>query len=223
MSNIDVPVLLKGMTGGTTSESSVMNVLATQLEDSSRNIEVFRDGSMSPRRGVDFIDISDGGDYMHTTRTIGTSSETSQESPSAEYAAFRTSDGDIIEKDIIFQDNVFKIYNHGSLRNFDTPDQTINPASLSRSWADQKYYSVQLKFADNKMFFASKRLQPGYFYLNTDNSTLSIAYLSIHTRDLDNATTTSSRVTLNGQYYECVEAHTSAAGGVHNALLERIF
>lgn len=209
MPNSDVPVLLKGMTGGVTSERTVMNVLSTSLEDTSRNIEVLRNGSFRPRRGVDFVGQSDSAAYMHTIRTGTTSSETSQESPSGVYAEFKTSDGEIVEKTIIFQDNKFKIFAHNNLRNYDSPNQTINPGSYVNT--QQKFHSTQMIFADNRIFFVGKKLQPGYLYLKTDNSTLGVVYLSIHTRDLDNATAVSSRVTLNGKYYECVEDHTSAS------------
>lgn len=212
MATVDVPTILKGLVGGITTERSVINTLPNQLASTARNVEVLRDGSFRPRRGADFIGLSDLGNYMSTTRTTTTSAETTQESPSGIYAVFRTSTGSIVERDIIFQNNTFKILHHSNLKNFDAPDQTIDPGD--RVNTEQKFYTVSFVFADNKVFFAGKKIQPGYLYLSSDDSTLSIAYLSLHTRDIDNATTTSSRVTYSGKYYECVEAHTSTATDV---------
>lgn len=214
MPNIDVPLLLKGATGGTTSERTVLNILSTHLEEDTRNIEVRRDGGVRPRRATDFIAISDSASYMHDIRTASTALETSQESPSGIYADFKTSDGELVEKTIIFQDNVFKIYQHNNLKNFDAPNQTINPGIYADT--QQKWHSVQMVFADNRIFFVGKKIQPGYLYLDPNNNTLNIVYLSLHRRDLDTATAVSSRVKLNGKLYECVEAYTSNATDLTN-------
>lgn len=208
MATNNVPLILKGLSAGFNSERSVMTILPTALESTSRNVDILRDGSFQPRRGIDFVGLSTSAAYIHSIRSATVSAEPDQESPSAIYAQFKTSDGEVVEKDVIFQDLVFKVFNHTNLNNFDSPDQTINPSA--RVGSEQKYHNVAMVFGDNKIFFAGKHLQPGYLYLSSDNTTLVVKYLSIHTRDLYNATAASSRVKLNGKYYECIEAHTAA-------------
>ena len=216
MAATNIPQLFKGLTSGITSDKSVLNVVPTELEEDSRNIKITRDGVLQPRRGADFVGQSDTGNYMHTIRTSATSAETSQESPNGINGAFRTSTGGLLDRTIVFQDNVFKIFDHQNLKNYDAPDQTITPANLSRINTEQKFYSVQMVFGDNRLFFTGKKIQPGYIYLKSDNSTFGIAYLSVHTRNLTAATAASSRVQYLGKYYECIEAHTSAATDLTN-------
>lgn len=205
-----VPANLKGLVKGITTEKSVLNIQANELATESRNIEMLPDGSIRPRRGVDFISQGDSGNYIFTTRTGSTASEISQESPSAIYAPFRTSTGELLERVVCFQDLKFQVFKLSNLNNYDSPDQTIDPTSTNVN-TDQKYYNVCLHFADNKVFFAGRKMRPGYLYLDTDNVTLQIVYLEVHTRDTINNTAASTRRKNDGVLYECIEAHTSSS------------
>ncbi len=202
--------IFKGLTGGINTEKSVLNIVATELEKDSRNIEVLHDSSIRPRRGVDFIGLSASSAYIHTTRTDTIANELNQESPSGIYAPFKTTTGNTYGIDIIFQNLSFKLYLHPNLVNFDTPLQTITPTVATDISTEQLGYTVSFKFAKNRVFFAGKFIKPGYLYLKNDNTTIGIKYISMHIRNLDTATAESDRVQHDNKYYECVRNHTSA-------------
>ncbi len=207
----------KGLTGGTTSERSVLNVVPTELEKESRNIEVLRDASIRPRRGVDFVGASETGSaYIHSLRTSLATDELTQESTTGAFVPFKTVAGDILDFDIIFQNMSFKIYRHSLLKDYNTPYQTITPTLATDVSATQVNYSVMLKFANNRLFFAGKYIKPGYLYLGDDGITVKIRYISMHQRDFNTSTAASSRVVNAGKLYECIKAHTSAATDLTN-------
>lgn len=200
----------KGLTGGITSEKSVLNIVPTELEKETRNIEVLRDGSIRPRRGADFVGLSESAAYIHTIRTGLATDELTQESNTGAFVPFKTTSGDILDFDIIFQNMSFKIYRHSLVKDYDTPYQTITPTLATDISATQAGYSVMLKFANNRLFFAGKYIKPGYLYLGDDGVTVKIRYISIHQRDFNVGTAESDRVTNGGKLYECIKAHTSA-------------
>lgn len=216
MSVITGSLVFKGLTGGLTSEKSVLNIVPTELEAESRNIEILRDSSLRPRRGADFVGLSASAAFMHTHRTGTAAAELAQESMTGVFAPFKTSSGALLDLDIEFQNLSFKAYTHTLLKDYNAPYQTITPTITTDITALQIPYTVILKFAKNRVFFAGKHIKPGYIYLKADNTTLGIRYISIHIRDFNVATTASSRVTYSGKFYECVFAHTSAATDVTN-------
>ncbi len=206
----------KGLTGGVTSEKSVLNVVPTELEIDSRNIEILRDGSIRPRRGADFVGKSNSGSYIHTLRTGTAVNELTQESTSGVFASFKTTSGTILDYDIHFENMAFKCYLHSALKNYDSPGQTITPTTTTDIVTTQVNYTIMFKFANNRVFFAGKYIKPGYLYLKADNTTIGIRYISIHSRNLAVATTASSRVVNAGKLYECIKAHTSNATDLTN-------
>lgn len=206
----------KGLTGGITSEKSVLNIVPTELEKETRNIEVLRDGSIRPRRGADFVGLSETAAYIHTIRTGLATDELTQESNTGTFVPFKNTAGEILDFDIIFQNMSFKIYRHSLVKDYDTTYQTITPTLGTDIAATQAGYTVMLKFANNRLFFSGKYIKPGYLYLAADGTTVAIRYISIHQRDFNVATAASSRVVNAGKYYECIKAHTSNATDLTN-------
>ncbi|MEO5350598.1 MAG: hypothetical protein H7836_13270 [Magnetococcus sp. YQC-3] len=207
-----IPLEVNGFTGGLNTERSVVNVAASELMDGSVNVEIFNDGSIAPRRGIDFVGSSSS---LTTVATPVVANQEAQHSPSVMFHRFLTTSGTTVPRVIVAYNNTFRVYESttAAMAAYSTPLQTITlgtHVALNNKWSH-----IQMCKGDNKIFFAAPHMQHGYLSLNADGSTIDITYLEAWWRDLENEKGKCTRVkhTLAGvdSYFECVEDHTSAA------------
>lgn len=209
---------ISGFSGGLNTEKSVLNILPSEMANGSINVDIDADGSVRPRTGVDFLAESDNTGFLQTLRTESTGTDDTQESPSGVFARFTASDATLVDRVVVYANNVFKVFllTEASLATFDTPSQTITPTS--RVGSEQREKNTHWTFGDNKLFFCGDKLQFGYISLAANNTDLEITYLEIRTRNLldTDYAQVGSRVknTTSGNVYayEAIVAHTSGSG-----------
>lgn len=206
---------IDGFTGGLNTERSPANILPSEMADGSINVLLNNDGSVTPRRGVDFIG-SSSSTSLKTLYTTTIAAEQYHESPSVLFYEFMTERKLPVKKVVVFQSNTFKIYKaeKSYLVDYANPTQTINPST--HVYTDQKYTHASLAPAPGKILFTGHYLQPGFLKLNSDETTIDVSYFEVWWRDISNTTKKCDKVkkTVSGviSYYECMEDHTSAAG-----------
>jgi hypothetical protein len=214
MSTRKLQLPVSGFTDGLNTEASVLNVLPSEMMDGSKNVELFQNGSIRRRRGVDFIGASDAGGFLQTVRTASISSELRQESPAVRYVKLTAPNGNIVEKIVTDINNEFWVFDvtNDSLSNIDSPTQTISRTvdGITHSDDQQKYVNMQFALSGKRLFFAGKHTHPGYLQVASDNTSLEVVYLNVIIRDPD-ATTTNARVQNNSKWYDCIQTHTSAS------------
>jgi hypothetical protein len=137
-----------------------------------------------------------------------------QDSPSVIYARLTAPNGTLVERIIAFIDNKFKVYEvtNAGLRNIDDPYQNITLGNFCAE--QQKYYNLQFAQSGNRVYFAGRYIQPGYFQVDSDNASLVVSHYDVLIRDLS-LSRTSTRVQKTiasvARWFECIEAHTSDA------------
>ena len=213
MSTRKLQLPVAGFTDGLNTEASVLNVLPSEFMDGTNNIELFQNGSVRRRRGVDFLGASDAGGFLQTLRTATIPSELRQESPAGQYVTLTAPNGNIVERIVLDLNNEFQIFEVTSdgLKNIDTPAQAISRTvdGIIHSDPQQKYTNMQFAQSGNRLFFAGRHSHPGYLQVASDNTTLEVVYLNVIIRDPD-ATTTNARVQHNSKYYDAIQTHTGA-------------
>lgn len=211
MSTKKLQLPVSGFTGGLNTEATVLSILPSEMALGTVNIDLLRNGSVRPRRGVDFFGLNTTNTYLSTIRTNPVASEPNQETPSAIAIEIATPDGNTIKRIVAFINGKLQIYktDSSSISNFGTPFQSIDLGTHCHS--QQKYYKVQFKVSDNKVFFTGRYLQPGFLTCNIDNSTLDITYLDVYIRDSTKKFIT-TRVAyaadgVNNVQYEALQSH----------------
>lgn len=184
---------VSGFTGGLNTEASSLNVLPSELMDGTINIELFRDGSIRRRRGVDFIGANTSSEFMPSVRSDLLTNEPFQESASATQVELTSPDGTLVRKIILDINDTFRIYpiTRSALSNIDTPGQTITRASNSHP--NQRWTHMQYAESGQRVYFAGRHCHPGYMELDTDNTTMLITYIDVDIRD---PSATSTVITL---------------------------
>lgn len=214
MSTRKLQLPVSGFTDGLNTEASVLNILPSEMMTGSSNVELFQNGSIRRRRGIDFLGTSAAGGNLQTVRTATIASELKQESPAIKYVSLTAPNGNIVEKIVVDVNNEFWIFDvtSSALRNIDSPTQTITRTvdGIVKSDDQQKYVNMQFAQSGNRLFFAGKFIQPGYLQVSADNISLEVVYTNVIVRD-PNSTTTNARVQNNSKYYECYKTHTAAA------------
>lgn len=208
-----VPLEVNGFSGGLNTERSVVNIAASEMMDGTVNIELFADGSIAPRRGIDFVGTSSA---LATVATPTVANQEFQHTPSVLFHRFLTPSGTVVPRVIVAHNGRFRIYEstQSAMEDYANPLQTINWST--HTTLASKWTHVHMASGNNKVFFASAHMQHGYLSLNADETTIDVTYLEIWWRDLANEVGKCSRVKHTAAsvttYYECVEDHTSAAG-----------
>lgn len=202
-----------GFTDGLNTEASVLRVLPSELMDGSINVELKKNGAIRRRRPVDFFGTSDNDLYLEEVRTGTVSAETAAECVSAAYIRIPAPDGSIVERLVLDIDDEFRVYenSYAALTNPQSPLQTISRGTHSSN--AQKFHQMQFVASGNRVYFCGKYCHVGYFYVDTDNSTLLVAWPWIYVRNLELGNpniTRNCRVTRNGKMYECSQDHTSS-------------
>lgn len=199
-----------GFTGGINLEASVLNALPSEMTEGTVNVELFKNGTVRPRRGVDFIGESDAGGYLQTIRTTTSGNEPAQESINGVYVRMVAPNGELVNKLVLDLNNKFYIYDftYNSLRNFDSPTQTIDRTGYSDEL--QRYHYLSMRKEGNKIFFTGKYCQPGYLTIGSDNTSFDITYYDVIVSRETN-TGAGTRVEHISRYWECIEEHSSAA------------
>ena len=214
MSTRKLQLPVSGFTDGLNTEASVLNVLPSEFMDGTTNVELFQNGSVRRRRGVDFLGASDAGGFLQTIRTSAIASELTQESPAAAYVILTAPNGSLVEKIVLDINNEFWIFDvtSDSLTNIDSPSQKIirTVDGILHSHDNQKFVNMQFSQSGNRLFFAGKHIHSGYLEVAPDNTTLEVVYINLITRDPD-ATEENTRKSNNGKWYECYKDHTSSA------------
>ena len=201
---------VSGFIRGLNTEASVLNVMPSEFMDGTTNIELLSNGSVRPRRGIDFFGASANGGILQTLRTSTVAAESLQESPQAVTVRLAAPNGTLLERVVIDLDNKFYIYEttRTAFQTIDAPYQTISRGTLATD--DQKFYNMQFAQSGDKLFFAGLHCNPGYLSVGADNVTLEVTYIDVIVRDPD-AAGINKRVSNNSKWYECIESHTSAA------------
>lgn len=214
MSTRKLQLPVAGFTDGLNTEASVLNVLPSEFMDGTINVELFQNGSVRRRRGVDFLGASDAGGFLQTIRTGVIATELKQESPAGKYVQLTAPNGNIVEKIVVDLNNEFWVFDVTSdgLTNIDTPSQTISRTVDGVVHADdqQKFVNMQFSQSGKRLFFAGKHSHPGYLQVSSNNDSLEVVYLNVIIRDPD-ATTTNAIIQHNSKWYDCILTHTSAA------------
>ena len=182
--------------------------------DGSINVELMKNGAIRRRRPVDFFGTSDNDLYLEELRTGLLADEAAGECVSAVYIKIPAPNGDIVERIIVDVDNEFRVYEnaYSALTNPQSPLQTISRGTHSSD--AQKFHQMQFAASSNRVYFCGRFCHVGYFYVDTDNSTLVLAWPWVYVRDLELGSPNvirNCRVTRNGKLYECSQAHTSDA------------
>ena len=214
MSTRKLQLPVSGFTDGLNTEASALNVLPSEMMSGSTNVELFQNGSVRRRRGVDFLGSSDAGGMLQTIRTSTVVDELKQESPAITYITLTAPNGDIVKKLVADVNNEFWIFDvtSAALRNIDSPTQTISRTVDGIIHADpqQKFVNMQFAQSGNRLFFSGKHIHPGYLQVqSSDNTSLEVVYINVIIRDPD-ASVINTRVSYASKYYDCILAHTSA-------------
>ena len=214
MSTRKLQLPVSGFTDGLNTEASALNVLPSEMMSGSTNVELFQNGSVRRRRGVDFLGSSDAGGMLQTIRTSTVVDELKQESPAITYITLTAPNGDIVKKIVADVNNEFWIFDvtSAALRNIDSPTQTISRTVDGIIHADpqQKFVNMQFAQSGNRLFFSGKHIHPGYLQVqSSDNTSLEVVYINVIIRDPD-ASVINTRVSYASKYYDCILAHTSA-------------
>ncbi len=216
MSTRKLQLPVAGFTDGLNTEASVLNVLPSEMMDGTTNVELYQNGSVRRRRGVDFLGASDAGGYLQTVRTATIANELKQESPAGIYVALTAPNGSIVEKIVLDLNNEFWVFDvtNESLKNINAPSQTISRTvdGIIHSDPQQKYVNMQFSQSGKRLFFAGKHIQPGYLQVSSDNVNLEVVYLNVIIRDPD-ATSANARVKHNSKWYSCIKTHTNIEPG----------
>lgn len=199
---------VSGFTDGLNTEASALNVLPSEMLDGTVNIELFQNGSVRRRRGVDFIGVSDAGGNLQSVRVSTFAAEGMAEAANAIRVKLNAPNGDIVDRIVVDINNEFWVFEgtNSALKNIDTPKQTL---ARSLSHDNMKFSFLSFEQSGNRLYFAGKFTQPGYLKVSSDNENLEIVYIDVLIRD-PNATTTNSVVKVSTKWYECIESHTSA-------------
>jgi hypothetical protein len=205
---------ISGFKGGLNTEASSLTILPSEFASGTFNIDLKSNGTVSPRRGVDFLGESTTGSFLHTVRANTIDLEVNHESPNAIHVRFKSPSGILVSRVIIFINNEFRIYNDvlDTLKDFDAPLQTI--ALAGNVGSNQKSYNMVFKATDNRVYFTGRHLQPGYLKVDTDNITLVTGFLDGYVRKTNN-TSVGTRVTkvfaTGTLLYEALQNHVGAA------------
>ena len=214
MSTRKLQLPVSGFTDGLNTEASVLNVLPSEFMDGTTNVELFQNGSVRRRRGVDFLGASDAGGFLQTIRTSLIANELKQESPAIDFVILTAPNGSLVKKIVLDINNEFWIFDvtSDSLTNIDSPTQKIirTVDGILHSDDSQKFVNMQFSQSGNRLFFAGKHTHPGYLQVASDNVNLEVVYINIITRNPD-ATGENTRKSNNSKWYECYKAHTSAS------------
>ena len=201
---------LDGFTGGLNTQSSVLNVLPSEFMDGSVNVELQSNGSLRRRRGVDFIGEISSGVTLATLDTFNISIETNQESINAYRVRISAPNGDLLDRIVVDIKNQIWVYKNtlAALTNPANPFQKLSP--LNPVSEAQRRFPLSFAPSGNKLFFAGLHTNPGYLKVDADNVSLTLVSIDVLVRD-PNATAANTRRKDGSKWYECIEAHTSAA------------
>ena len=215
MSTRKLQLPVSGFTDGLNTEASSLNVLPSEMMSGSTNVELFQNGSVRRRKGVDFLGKSSASTYLNTIRTSTVSDELKQESPSVVYVSLTAPDGSIVQKVVADINNEFWIFDatNDALCNINSPTQTISRTvdSIVNSDPQQKFADMQFAQSGKRLFFAGKHIQPGYIQVAANNTDLEVVYINVIIRD-PSANVINTKKSDSGKYYDCIKAHTSASG-----------
>ena len=214
MSTRKLQLPVSGFTDGLNTEASVLNVLPSEFMDGTTNVELFQNGSVRRRRGIDFLGASDAGGFLQTIRTSLIANELKQESPAADFVILTAPNGSLVKKIVLDLNNEFWIFDvtSDSLTNIDSPTQKIIRTidGVLHSDNNQKFVNMQFSQSGNRLFFAGKHTHPGYLQVASDNINLEVVYINLITRNPD-ATGENTRKSNNSKWYECYKDHTSSS------------
>tara|TARA_R110000751_G_scaffold270515_1_gene370299 strand:+ start:11086 stop:13380 length:2295 start_codon:yes stop_codon:yes gene_type:complete len=214
MSTRKLQLPVSGFTDGLNTEASGLNILPSEMMSGSTNVELFQNGSVRRRRGIDFIGTSTLSTYLNTLRTSTVSEELQQESPAVIFVSLTAPNGSIVQKVVADLNNEFLIFDatNTALRNINSPTQTIVRTVSTIVYADpqQKYVNMQFAQSGNRLFFAGKHIQPGYMQVASDNASLEVVYISVIIRD-PSANVINTMKSDGGKYYSSIKAHTSSS------------
>ncbi len=198
---------VSGFTDGLNTEASALNVLPSEMMDGSINIELFQNGSVRRRRGVDFIGASDAGGFAQTVRVSTFAAEGKAEAANAIRVKLTAPNGSIVDRVVVDINNEFWVFEstNAALKNIDSPKQTLTRAFTHDN---MKFQFMSFAQSGNRLYFTGKFSQPGYLKVASDNENLEIVYIDVLIRD-PNATVANSVTKVGTDWYECIESHTS--------------
>lgn len=198
---------VSGFQGGLNTESSALNSLPSEFQDESVNIDLFNDGSVMPRRGLNIISTNE-----YTTKTGSIAATNYRDSPNTFLAKFKLS-SNLVQEYLLSSaigTNKYIIVHQtdtASLQNIAAPSFSLNLSTHCA--AEQRYNPMMFAQTDTRVYVAGLLVQPGYITLS--GITPSITFFDVFTRNITTTSTPSSRVSDAGNWYECAVAHTSSA------------
>lgn len=199
-----------GFTNGLNTETSVLTNLPSEFQDGSFNVDILPNGSIKPRRGVNALSSS-----TYTVQSSGVNGSSLRSTPNVHFAKFKISTSNTQQDYLLVQaigtNKYITVYNTDitSLQSIGSPAFEL---SLGTNCASQmSYKSLSFASSDTRTYFTGLYCQPGYISLSTGTINPTITFFDVFTRNITGAATTSSRVQYNNKWYECAEAHTSAA------------
>lgn len=196
--------------GGLNTEASPINLPATDSSDI-LNINLNQDGSIEPRKAVDFLGEKTAGGFYETNTFDFSSTYGSYATPSPTFfeASFVSNSGNIVDYILTMIGRDIYVYSYTSpddLVEISSPIQTI---SLSSSEANNfcAFYKTIFIQDRNKVLIINPYVTIGYLELDPDGINLLFKTFTLKMRDLTDDTNVDSRVNYNGKSYLCIQSH----------------
>ncbi len=198
---------VSGFTDGLNTEASALNILPSEMMEGTTNIELLQNGSVRPRKGIDFIGRSDAGGFLQTVRVSTFAAEGETEAPNALRIKLTAPNGNLVDRIIVDINNEFWVFNSTNiaLKNIDSPLQTL---ARSKTHDAQKAHVMSFAQSGKRLFFAGLHSNPGFLQVAVDNTSLEIIYQDVLVRD-PAATAANTVKKVGTAWYECIETHTS--------------
>jgi len=199
--------------GGLNTESSPLNTKPGDADDI-LNTELGLDGSITRRRGVDFIAEKDAGGFYETniedlTAVFGTYADAV---PAATPFNARSSDGRLLRYTILIVSQTVYIYSYdvfSDLSEVSSPVQTIDISSGSN--IKSNHYKTRFVVNANRIYLLNKFIEFSYLEFDTDTNSFTFNTSSIFVRNLYGNPDPDTHRNHHDKSYGCIKSHSSSS------------
>lgn len=212
MSDVKQSITYFNFSGGLNTEASPVNMEPNDAVDL-LNIELESDGSIRPRKGVDFVGSKSDGTIYETTTFDQTSLYGSYTNlaPSTFIFEHTLSTGErknlaiaVVETNLY----IYEIQDLYTLSDHDQPIQTIDISTTDNAFV---HYKTQMIQNENRVYLLNEFLPLGYLEYSEAIGGMLYKIQDIYIRDLDSDGEVCSYVNNDGKLWQCIKGHRSGA------------
>jgi hypothetical protein len=199
--------------GGLNTEASPINIPASDASDLI-NINLNQDGSIEPRKGIDFLGEKIAGGFYETSSFDFSSHYGSYSTPvpSFKEVSFVTSTGNLLSYVISIIGKTISVYNYSSPDDLVEISSPIQEIVLTDNEANDlaAYHKTIFLLDQNRVLVINPYIRTGYLEISNDDVTLNFLAFDVFTRGLGDDGNIDSRVNYQGKSYLCIKSHNQS-------------